>query len=93
MDMHRELRSAVMTGKVLFGLDQTKKALSSGRAKAIIVASNCPMPEICEQAGAARVLMFPGTNIELGAACGKPFAISALAVIEPGESGILQGKT
>ena len=32
---------------------------------------------------------FDGTNFDLGAACGKPFAISMLTVISAGDSKIL----
>jgi large subunit ribosomal protein L30e len=32
---------------------------------------------------------YEGTNMELGALCGKPFSVSALAVIEKGSSNIL----
>jgi large subunit ribosomal protein L30e len=35
------------------------------------------------------VYKFPGTSLELGAACGKPFAVSVLTVLAPGESSIM----
>jgi len=86
MDVSRALRTAVTTGKVQFGLDQTRKALKSGKARMVVVSKNCP-EEI--EAGATKVLVFQGTNMELGAVCGKPFSVSALAILDPGESGIL----
>jgi large subunit ribosomal protein L30e len=35
------------------------------------------------------VFRFEGNNMELGALCGKPFSVSALAVIDKGTSNIL----
>ena len=42
MDVAREIRKAVETGKVILGARQTIKALKTGRAKAVIIAKNCP---------------------------------------------------
>jgi large subunit ribosomal protein L30e len=39
--------------------------------------------------GEAKMLVYSGSNIELGSACGKPFPISALAIVSAGESNIL----
>ncbi|MEM4444604.1 MAG: ribosomal L7Ae/L30e/S12e/Gadd45 family protein [Thermofilum sp.] len=36
------------------------------------------------------VLVFEGSSRELGSVCRKPFMVSALAVLDPGESTILQ---
>jgi len=88
MDLNRALRAAAKTGKLLFGADQTKKAIETKEAKMVILASNSPNPELKEQKDVP-FIEFPGTNIELGAVCGKPFAISAIAVLEPGDSQIL----
>lgn len=88
IDMARALKTAATTGDVRFGLAETRKSLKKGEAKLVVVASNCPQKEI--GAGAAsKVIVFSGTNVELGSACGKPFPISALAIINPGESNIL----
>ena len=86
VDIARALKTAATTGDVRFGLAETKKALKKGEAKLVVVSENCPT-EI--SAGSSRVLVFEGTNVELGSACGKPFPISALAVVNPGESNIL----
>jgi len=88
MDIQSALKSAVTTGKVLFGADQARKALKSGKAKMIVVASNCPDEGIAAEAK-VRVLKFEGTNLDLGAACGKPFSVSVLTILEPGESNIM----
>ena len=88
MDLNRALRAASKTGKLLFGAEQAKKAIETKEAKLIILASNSPNPELKEQ-GSVQYMEFPGTNIELGAACGKPFSISVVTVIDAGDSQLL----
>jgi large subunit ribosomal protein L30e len=57
----------------------------------VIVASNVSKPnaEALAKFENAPIYKFPGTSLELGAACGKPFAISVLTVLAPGESQIM----
>lgn len=89
MDLARALKTAATTGDVRFGLVETKKAVKKGVAKLVVVSNNCPEKSIVPAGSAPRVVVFPGSNAELGSACGKPFSISALAVISPGDSNIL----
>jgi large subunit ribosomal protein L30e len=35
------------------------------------------------------VYEFPGLSVDLGPICGKPFIVSALTVLEPGDSDIM----
>ena len=89
MDVNRALRTAVNTGKVFFGAEQTRKAVESGKAQLVVVSSNCPEKVLDElRRMKADVYRFNGTNVELGAACGKPFRILALAIKSPGEADI-----
>jgi large subunit ribosomal protein L30e len=88
MDLNKNLRTVTKTGKVLFGVSQARQALKSGKGKLIVVANNCP-DKILREQKAVPVIEFPGTNRELGAACGKPFSVSAVTVIEAGDSQIL----
>jgi large subunit ribosomal protein L30e len=88
MDIMSALKSAVTTGKVLYGADQARKAIRGGTAKMLVVAANCPDREIAEGKG-VRILRFEGSGIDLGAACGKPFNVSVLAILDPGESAIM----
>ena len=86
IDVSRALKAAVDTGEVRFGLRTVRQIAKAGKARLVVVASNCPE----ELAGiTAKVFPFPGTNAELGAACGKPFSVSALAIVDPGDSNIL----
>jgi large subunit ribosomal protein L30e len=88
IDMARALKTAATTGKVRFGLSETKKSIKMGEAKLVVVSSNCPEGDIAGESS-IKVVVFNGTNVELGSACGKPFPISALAIVNPGESNVL----
>lgn len=92
MDIQRSLRTAVGTGNVLIGADQTQRAVDNGEAKLVILASNSPAGEAIRAAASKSnvpVHDYNGMGTQLGPACGKPFAISALAVVDAGESDIL----
>ena len=94
IDIGRELRVAMTTGKVILGSRKTIKAILHGKAKLVIVAANCPKEireDIDRYAKLANIPVFtyPGSSWELGAACGKPFMVAALAIIDPGESDIM----
>ena len=93
MDINKALRSAIDTGKVHVGVKQSCKAADSELAKLIIVASNCPK-ESAEQLKESKtpVHSFSGNNATLGAACGKPFPVSAIAILDSGKSDILSLK-
>jgi large subunit ribosomal protein L30e len=93
MDVQRSLRTVIATGKVLIGADQTQKAVSRGEAKLVILATNAPNGEDIKSAAQKKripVYQFDGMGTQLGPACGKPFAISAIAVLDVGQSDVLQ---
>ena len=91
MDINRALRTATTTGKVVFGVDQTRKSLDSGKARLVILTSNSPEAHTSLEEAYPSIPFhrFPGTNRALGSACGKPFSISVLSVIDAGDSDIL----
>jgi large subunit ribosomal protein L30e len=88
IDVVRALKTAATTGDVRFGLAETRKSVKKGEAKLVVVSSNCPDQSVVS-GKSPKVMVFNGTNVELGNACGKPFPISALAIVSPGESNIL----
>lgn len=88
IDISRALKSAITTGKVEFGVEQTKKAVRDGRAQMVILARNCPSEELTGDLD-VKVHVYEGNNMELGALCGKPFSVSALVIIDKGSSNIL----
>ena len=49
MDLNRALRTATKTGEVQFGVSQARKAIETKHGKLIVIASNCPAPELKEQ--------------------------------------------
>jgi len=91
----KDIRRAVDTGKVAFGAGETAKACKGRSAKAVVLAANCrtataeALKKACEAAGIP-LRVFNGNGIELGAACGRPHTVSALAVLEAGTSKILE---
>lgn len=91
MDMNRSLRQVVQTGEVHFGVRQAKKAIKSRKAQLIVVPENIPEATLEELRTISKVplVRFDGSNFELGTVCGKPFSVSALTVIEAGDSDIL----
>lgn len=93
MDINKALKTAATTGKILYGTKQTREAINGKKAKLIVIAKNCPEMDITDMSQSAKIpsLQFEGTNVDLGAACGKPFSISCLAIVDPGSSPILTG--
>merc|ERR1711881_719790 len=71
------------------------KTLRQGKAKLVILASNCPAlrkSEIEYYAMLAKtgVHHYTGNNIELGTACGKYFRVCTLTITDPGDSDIIR---
>ncbi|MDD2777276.1 MAG: 50S ribosomal protein L30e [Methanocellales archaeon] len=89
MNINRALQVVVKTGKVLMGSNETLEAVKKGTAKLVVLASNCPTHVRAEVETKVKTLDYPDTSANLGATCGKPYAIAALAVIDLGESDIL----
>lgn len=94
MDVNRALRTAVQTGQVLVGTKEALKSIDDGKSRLVVLASNAPETWKARIEHRARergvpLYRFAGSNGELGPACGKPFGIAALSVLDPGESDIL----
>lgn len=91
MDFNVSLRRAIKTGKVILGQNQTEQSINEGSAQMVVIAANCPQ-KIRESIQSRKDLFtytFEGSSVQLGKACGKPFMVSALAIVSPGESDIL----
>ena len=92
MDLSRQLKNANATGNLLFGQRQTIDACARGEAKLIILAANCPTEYIdALHASHPEVTMYRTTQVnrELGVACGKPFSVSTICVVDAGDSSFL----
>jgi large subunit ribosomal protein L30e len=90
INVDRALRSSMRTGKVLLGSNRTIDAGMNGQAKLIIYAADCPH-EVRAQLESIDLPIYgyQGIGKDLGSACGKPFSVAALAIIEPGDSEIM----
>jgi large subunit ribosomal protein L30e len=56
-----------------------------------VIAQNCP-EKFRDRIKSEKNLFihtFDGSSVALGKACGKPFMVSTLAIVDPGESDIL----
>ncbi len=91
MDFNTSLRKAIKTGKVVLGQNMVREIVEKGKAQLVIIAQNCPpsFREFIQGREGVPLYVFEGTGMQLGKACGKPFVVSALAVIESGDSDIL----
>ena len=94
IDFVRALQMAIKTGEVVLGSKKTLKLVLYGKAKLVVIAANAP-PELKRdieyyaKLSNIPVYKFPGTNIELGTLAGKPFSVAAMAIVDPGQSNIL----
>lgn len=94
MDFNSSLRKAIRTGDVVLGQNRVKEIAREGKAQLVIVAENCPAPfrQYIEGIRDLSIYRYGGSSAELGRACGKPFVVSTLAIINPGDSDILSLK-
>ena len=95
IDINKAIASTVKTGKVWFGANNAIKNVKVGKAKLVIIAENCPKNirediEYYCKFSKIPMIIYKGTSLDLGAACGKPFMVSALTIREPGDSDILK---
>jgi len=95
LDIEKAIRSAVDTGRVLFGERETTRAAGAGEIKLAIVAGDCPeekraaLERLSEVSG-VDIYYFDGSGIELGSVCGKPFIVSMMGIVDAGDSDILE---
>jgi large subunit ribosomal protein L30e len=95
IDVDKAIATAVKTGKVSFGASAALQNAKAGKAKMVILASNCPK-DIKEEIeyncklSSVPVMTYKGASMDLANVCGKPFIISALSIRETGDSEILK---
>ncbi len=93
-DLNNDVRLAVDTGKVSLGYRDVVRAVNTNSAKAVVIARKGrkdlidDISHACKIAG-IRLIMFDGSSMDLGTVCGKPYSINGLAVVESGNSNIL----
>ena len=95
IDLTKAITTAVKTGKVSFGANTAIQAAKNGKAKIIVLASNCPkqIKEQIEYFGEISkipIIAYNGDAMDMAAICTRLFIISALTIREPGDSEILK---
>ena len=95
IDIDKAIASAVKTGKVSFGANSALQNAKTGKAKMIILASNCPKDikdqiESYGKISKVPVITYKGGSMDLAEVSGKLFIISALSIRESGDSEILK---
>ena len=95
INIDKALASACKTGKVSYGANTALQNAKTGKAKMIVLASNCPkdIKEQIEYYGAISkvpVVTYKGGSMDLAEVCRKLFIISALSIRETGDSDILK---
>ena len=95
MSLNQPIASAVSTGKCKIGAKSSIDSVKKGEAKLVVVAANCPQDEYNDierfaKLAGIKITRFEGTSWDLGETVGKPFMVSAIAIIEPGDSKILK---
>jgi len=95
MDFSKELRRAVETGKVEFGVRSSQKNIFQEKTKLVVFSSNITKQskeKIILYCGRAKIKTkeFEGNSLDLGKVCGKPFSVSCLSVTDEGKSKILE---
>ncbi len=91
INIAKSLKTAIKDGKVAIGAKETLKAIQTGEAQMILLASNCPgkYKRAIEQSEVPTVEV-EFSSVELGSLSGKPFTISALSIIDSGSSDIME---
>ena len=100
LDIDTNIKVAYKTGKVIYGKKQVLKELRDNPFKMLILAKNCPL-ELESQFSYYNSLMknqlfiykYKGSSWDLGLACAKPYMISVIGVIDPGDSDLLSLRT
>ena len=94
IDVGKELRRAVDTGKVVFGKRQVEKSVLKGECKLVIISNNAEkyakerVQQLCNTAGIP-FFQFAATGLDIGSYCGKPFVVSFVGVNNQGKSRVL----
>eukprot|EP00934_Nitzschia_sp_Nitz4_P006871 Nitzschia sp. Nitz4//scaffold144_size56818//3346//3931//NITZ4_006525-RA/size56818-snap-gene-0.0-mRNA-1//1//CDS//3329536480//6861//frame0 len=96
--MNSRLKLVMKSGKAILGYKDTLKALRKGKAKMILISSNCPHLrkseiEYMSMLAKTSVHHYSGDNSALGTACGKFFNCSVMAILDAGDSDILSSTT
>jgi large subunit ribosomal protein L30e len=94
-DLEKAINMAVSTGKVKTGYNSVLKSVLNGKVKVTIVSNNLP-PNVEEplkrncELSKIPIIIFDKSGKDLGAVCGRPHKVSTIAILDPGNSKILE---
>ena len=92
MDISRQIKQGISTGKLVFGQRETLVACARGDARLVLIAANCPEEHVEKMSSSHPSIPVHRLNMvnrELGSACAKPFSISSVCVIDAGQSDLM----
>ncbi|MHA1978094.1 MAG: 50S ribosomal protein L30e [Candidatus Hodarchaeales archaeon] len=94
-DIEKAINMAMSTGKVRMGYSDVKKSVLGGKVKATIVSNNLPLNIAEELIRSCKlsnipIISYEKSGKELGAVCGRPHKVSTIAILDPGNSKILE---
>jgi ribosomal protein L30E len=84
LDIERELKKVISTGKMYIGMNQAVRAMEE--SVAIVIAKDCYKREEIAKSAGEKAIFYDGDSISLGNACGKPFSASVVSIIDRGKS-------
>ncbi len=93
--IEKALELAVSRGRVVFGTRKVQQGIIKGDIKLVILSNNCPLEQRERVLHLTRLSSIPCITLgnrgswDLGALCGRPHRVSALGIIDPGDSNIL----
>ncbi len=97
-DLNMNIKVAYKTGKVVFGRNQIMRMLRQNPFKMLIISKNCPkdledqlshLNSLLKEKDQIFVYKYKGSSWDLGLAMAKPYWISMIGVIDPGDSELL----
>jgi len=93
-DLGSELGVAVRTGKLVLGYKKVLDLLMTASPKLVIVSDSSPATIkesvlYYSQLAKVKCVKAKQTALELGSNCGKPFPVSTIAVLDAGDSDLL----
>lgn len=94
-DIKDRISAVIRTGKVVIGSNKVITALLGSNVKLIILSKNCPRDlkeRIIYYSKLSKTpyYIIESNSLEFGSICRKPFSVSALGVLDQGDSNILE---
>lgn len=83
-EFQKAFAKAVADKKFVVGAERTLKFAKAGTAALVAFCSNCPQKQksAIRQCKVETIFEFPGTNVEFGEICKKPFSVSCIAIMK-----------